>query len=113
MGRKSSRLATVQAPEVAHEKTFGIEIGNRGPSTLFPFSSAEGAGGLQNVVFDLRSRDMFEIEILNRFWPIHNAMPPVSTAGVYLRLSLQRRGERRPAANSLAQGLGLIKDENG
>jgi len=101
MGRKSSRLATVQAPEVTHEKTFGVEIGYREPSALFPFSSAKGAGGLQNVVFDLRSRDMFEIEILNRFWPIHNAMPPVSTAGIWLRLSPLPSGEEKRAVPRL------------
>jgi len=40
-------------------------------------------------------------------------MPPVSIAGKSLGLSSsrKRRGESRPAANSLAQGFRLIKDD--
>jgi hypothetical protein len=114
MGGKSSWPAPAQAPEVPHEKAFGIKIGNQVPSPFFVRRSAKGARRFENVVFDLRSRNMFQIEIPYRFWPLHKAMPPVSTASICPSLSSSRNQKResRTTANSLAQGFRLIKDEN-
>ncbi len=66
------------------------------------------------MIFDLRSWNVLQIEILYRFRTLHKLMPPVSVACIWPGCSSSRnqRGERRPAPNILAQGFRLSKDEN-